>query len=83
MDSAYLPPIMKTIYIYIHVRRRKDKSEERYMFDGVFTFQRVLTSRFFLNTKIFYQNYFLREIIMIDECFLATSTNPGDMKTSN
>ena len=39
--------------------RRKGKTEERYMFDGLFICQRVSTSIFFsfLNAKIFFQNY--------------------------
>ena len=34
------------------------KMEDRYMFDGLFICQRVLTSRFCLITKIFHQNHF-------------------------
>ena len=37
---------------------RKSKTEERCMFNGLFICQRVSTSIFCLNTKIFYQNYF-------------------------
>ena len=39
-------------FIYIKVKWKKD------MFGGLLIFQCFLTSRFCLNTKIFYQNYF-------------------------
>ena len=36
----------------------KGKTEERYTFDVLFICQRISTSRFCLNPKIFLQNYF-------------------------
>ena len=44
----------------------KGRTKERYIFEGLFICQRLSTSRFCLNTKFFYQNYFCMRIIIED-----------------
>ena len=59
----------------------KDKTEERYMFDGLFICQHLSTLRFCLNTKIFYQNHFWMihlEVSIIHSFHIATSTKPDE-----